>query len=121
MELEDIITCSKCQKNSIVYLINTRTKSIAFYIEPHLELLGIHVKHYDLALKKILCSDARWCGIELRCPVCGHIFIVYELWCVSRIPSDVECEDATDDIVLIPMNDPIMKKCILYDSEGESK
>lgn len=105
-ELEDCLDCPECKQTVITYILETHSKTLSFYVEPHLDFSKIIMadaikverinqtkKHYDLAI---------------YCPICGKPTIKY-----TGIPYDAKIEAGPEkQLVAIPLNE-IPKDCII--------
>jgi len=102
MEVEGILECSHCGNPSVMYIVSFGQRYVWFWVNHHLEELGLHAKYPNLKIRKIVHQDRF--DVSIRCPVCGAEGIRY-----NGTPLTYTIEDTTDDMVSIRFDDPLLK------------
>ncbi|MFA5455893.1 MAG: hypothetical protein WC272_11325 [Sulfurimonas sp.] len=109
-EVENYIDCPDCKQTVITYILETHSKTLSFYVEPHLD----HSKITMADAVKVEVAKKRKSGYDLRiyCPICGKPTMNYGI-----IPFNAKVEAGPEkQLILIPL-DEIPKDCIIA-SEG---
>lgn len=109
-EVEDCMFCCLGKTPVIDYILETHSKTLTFYVEPHLDMSRVTMA--DAVVVKEINRDKDGYDLEIYCPVCGKPTNHY-----GHIPFDAKVFSGPDHtLVAIPFSE-IPKECIIA-SEG---
>lgn len=109
-EVEDCMFCCLGETPVITYILETHSKTLTFYVEPHLDMSKVTMA--DAVVVKEIDRDKDGYDLEIYCPVCGKPTNHY-----GHIPFDAKVFSGPDHtLIAIPISE-IPKECIVA-SEG---
>ncbi len=109
MEIEDVLFCCLGKIPVISYILETHSKTLTFYVEPHLDMSKVTMA--DAVVVRKINQDMKGYDLEISCPVCGKPTNHYR-----GIPYDAQVFSGPNyTLIAIPLSE-IPKESIIFDS-----
>lgn len=105
-EVENFLDCPECKQTVIRYILEIHSKTLSFYVEPHLDHSKITMA--DAVRVEATKKRKKSFTLSIYCPICGKPTMNY-----SGVPYNAKVEAGPEkQLVLIPL-DEIPKDCII--------